>query len=362
MIVYKNSMSKNYLLNGSGDADDHDIRSHLKKGKHSNPRDENKHLNDLKAAFVVSLKDVDVTRIGIVSNVFMRKIEVLFENKFHNCVIDNKLPKEVGKGMVVGDKVTLKEIHGKNFIDHLIERKSVLSRLKSDSTRTGGGNIKSEQIIAANIDSAVIVASAKNPPLHPGFIDRYLVVLQHNNIEPIICINKADLGIKNEEILDIYKKIGIKIVKTSVESALGIEELKKLIKNKTAVLVGNSGVGKSSLINAITAQSNSMVGSVSLKTGKGKHTTTSSDLFPWAENSYIIDTPGIRALEIIKIDKRDLKYYFNEIAKYSTDCKYTDCAHHTENDCGVKVAVKDGSISQQRYNSYLKILRGELED
>ena len=326
------------------------------KAKHVKQKTEDKRFVDAKTSFIISPEEAEGREYGIVTGLSMGRIKVLLGDRYYDCMIDQGLPFELGKILAVGDHVTINYKTDKFFVDHLIERKNVLSRLRRDSTRWGGDSAKSDQVIAANIDAAVIVVAAKNPPLHARFIDRYLVLIQHSKIEPIICVNKADLGIEDESILSAYRNIGIQIIETSTETGQGINELKQAIENKAVVLVGNSGVGKSSLINSIAPELSLRVSQVGEKSGKGRHTTTSSDLISWEKDSFIIDTPGIRSLGMANITRGELELYFDEIAKYSQDCKFSDCTHDTEEKCGVKEAVKKGLIDQQRYQSYLKIL------
>lgn len=327
------------------------------KSKYFKPKDENRDFVKARESFIIPAEKREGIQYGTVLGLTRGRIKVLFENKYYDCTIDRGLPFELSEILAVGDHVTIKVDKDKYFVDHLIERKSVLSRLRRDSTRWGGDGVKNEQIIAANVDAAVIVVAAKNPPLHPKFIDRYLILIQHGKITPIVCVNKADLGVENEDVLSAYRNAGIRVVETSVETGQGLDELKEAISNKVVVLVGNSGVGKSSLINSIAPQLSLRVGGVGSKTGKGKHTTTSSDMITWAEGSFIIDTPGIRSLGMANITKQDLQLYFSEISEFSNKCKFLDCTHDFEEKCGVKDAVKNGLIDSQRYSSYLKILK-----
>jgi len=262
------------------------------------------------------------------------------------------------KYIVPGDYVGISETDSGSSISSIQRRTTQLSRTRVDSTRMGVSP-DFEHVIAANIDVAVITVSPKNPPLHPGIIDRYCILIQKNGIEPIICLNKSDLAEGSEEnVLNEYRKLGIKIAKTSTVKHEGIEELKGMLDSKTAVFVGHSGVGKSSLINAIIGKSYIKVGDVSEKTGKGKHTTTSSMLYKWNERSYIIDTPGIRSLAMWGISKEELRLYFPEFEEYRQECKYRDCIHlhEREEDCGIKRALISGNIPRQRYDSYIRIL------
>ena len=256
--------------------------------------------------------------------------------------------------IVPGDYVSLVKDDLGYCIAKIQKRASKISRMRQD--RTGRGT-EYEHIIAANIDAVIAVVSARSPPLHINVIDRYIVMIQSNNIEPIICLNKADLAEGHEDAL-IKEHIGIKYVKTSTLTKEGIEELKKMISGKMAVFIGQSGVGKSSLINAIAGDVVAKEGEVSKKTDKGKHTTTASTLYKWKENSYIIDTPGIRSFGIENIPKGDLQLYFPEFKIYGAECRYGNCIHYneTESDCGVKRALAAGKIPKKRYDSYIRLL------
>jgi len=285
---------------------------------------------------------------------------VFFNDKI---LSDVKLRRDIdfkySKFIVSGDRVSIIE-EGRGYcISNIQKRTSKLSRMRRDNTRMNANLAEYEHVIAANIDAAVAVVSAKNPPLHAKVIDRYLIMIQSSNIEPIICMNKSDLAEGYEDgLLKEYERLGIKCVKTSTVKNEGIEELKKLLSGKTVVFIGHSGVGKSSLINAISGNLIAKEGEVSEKTGKGKHTTTSSVLYKWKENSYIIDTPGIRAFGMWGISKDELHLYFPEFDKYKTLCKYDNCLHNleNENDCGVKQALSKGELSKNRYDSYVRIL------
>lgn len=283
-------------------------------------------------------------------------VKVFYKGDFLKCPLKSDLPFNMINGLAVGDSVTLDhDDHDQPVIDHLIKRTTVLSRLRRDNTRRSGeGN---EQVIAANIDEAVIVVSTQAPPLHPRFIDRYLVLIEHARIKPIICLNKCDLS-TNDETLAPYRALGLQIIQTSTTLNYGIDDLKDSLAGKTVVLVGQSGVGKSSLINAIYPDARLRTSTVSEKSGRGRHTTTSSSLYTWGQSSRIIDTPGIRALEIWDIPKEDLQLYFDEIFEYSKGCKYNNCLHQQERfeDCAVKKSVDEDLISRARYDSYLRVL------
>ena len=292
---------------------------------------------------------------------------IVMEVKYNNAyvlyngeVIVAKLRKDLNaicnKILFPGDKVILENKNNNYIIKNLIKRKSLLSRIKVDSTRQGSASVKN---IAANVDLAVIVVSAKEPPLHAKFIDRYLLILQSSNIDSVICLNKCEQKSKEEEeILEIYKKIGIKIIETSTYNNVGIEELQKILKGKQAIFVGNSGVGKSSLTNALMNLDSIKTGEVSQKSKRGCHTTTSSKYYVWDEKSSIIDTPGIRSLDVSSFDIDEIKEYFYEFREYNGKCKYKDCLHFMEpiDTCAIKQAVEAGRINKNRYESYIRIV------
>lgn len=266
-------------------------------------------------------------------------------------------PRQLAKTVVPGDIVTVTESDGNLSVTGILERRNVLSRMRRDSTRRSYAGAH-EQVIAANIDTAAIVVSAQSPPLHPKFIDRYLILLEHNGIAPIVCLNKGDLATQEERhVLETYRQLGITAVETSTVNDEGIDALETLLRGKIAILVGQSGVGKSSLINSLDPTAGYRTGEVSDRSGKGRHTTTTSVLHQWDDDSYIIDTPGIRSLEVWDVDPQELQYYYTEFEPYIPNCRYSDCLHVREplGRCAVQRAVGDG-ISPGRYESYVKIL------
>lgn len=304
-------------------------------------------------------KETTSGSFGVIANNTFGKLRVFYQDEEVNCSLDPKLPISLANQIMVGDYALLHSENNNNYITNLVGRGTVLSRVRRDSTRFGPPRPEDEQIIAANVDAAVIVASVRNPSIKPSFIDRYLVLIQRNNIEPIIVFNKSDLGNEGEDLEEYYSSIGLKVIRTSAELGLGIDKLKDTIKGKTIVFVGQSGVGKSSLVNSVIGESARKVGEVAEKNGHGRHTTTDSALLIWDEKSMIIDTPGIKSLEILEIPKEELQYYYSDINQFRENCKFSDCLHwqEPEDKCAVKKAIKEGLLSKKRYESYLRILK-----
>ena len=323
-----------------------------KKSKEKKNKVKNKSCINMNKDFIIDSSE----QYGIVIEVKYNDAYVLYNGEVLIAKLRKDLNTICNKVLFPGDKVILENKNNNYIIKNLIKRSSILSRVKVDSTRQKSSSLKN---IAANIDLAVIVVSAKEPPLHAKFIDRYLLILQSSNIDTIICLNKCEQkSAKEEEILQVYRKIGIKVIETSTYNDVGIEELQNALKGKQAIFVGNSGVGKSSLTNALMNLDSIKTGEVSQKSKRGCHTTTSSKYYVWSENSSIIDTPGIRSLDVSSFDIDEIKEYFYEFREYSGKCKYKDCLHFMEplDTCAIKQAVEAGEINKNRYESYVRIV------
>lgn len=259
--------------------------------------------------------------------------------------------KSIGKPLC-GDKVKYKiEQNDEIILTEILPRTSILSRRNNL-------NPKPKQI-ATNIDQMIIVVSV-NDSIKFGLIDRYLIAAEFSHFNPIIVLNKIDL-LNTEEIksikdnMEIYSDIKLPIFYISAKSNLGIESLLDITENKTNIVVGQSGVGKSSIVNAILPEQPALTKEISDSTNKGKHTTTTAYLYTIPNNGKLIDSPGIREFGLWNIEKSELARGFIEIQKYSGQCKFRDCLHHAEPGCAVVAAVKEGTISKQRYESYLSI-------
>lgn len=218
-----------------------------------------------------------------------------------------------------------------------------------------------EHVIVANVDQVVIVMSLVEPDLKPHLIDRYLVSAAHGEIAPIICLNKADLVEHAfvQPLIGLYSQLGIPTFLTSAATGLGIERLRQILTGRETVLAGQSGVGKSSLLNAIQPDLGLEVREVSEATQKGRHTTTTAGLIRLNIGGWVVDTPGIRQFELWDIIPEEVEGFFPEFRPFVHLCGYPDCTHTHEDRCAIKRAVKRRQISEQRYVSYLGLFSGE---
>ncbi len=211
----------------------------------------------------------------------------------------------------------------------------------------------------ANVDMAVIVFAAKNPDPNLSLIDRFIVLAEREFLDIVICINKIDVDEEKDymKIKSIYESCGYKVVISSTKKGIGIEELKEHMDGNVVVLAGPSGVGKSSLLNAIDERLQLKTGEISEKLGRGKHTTRHAELMDFGAGTMIADTPGFSSLSLNHIDEKELKEYFSEFAEYAEECRFhSDCIHENEPSCAVKNAVEDGNLFKERYDSYIQLL------
>lgn len=206
----------------------------------------------------------------------------------------------------------------------------------------------------ANVDQAVVIFAASFPKPNLNLLDRFLLMMQTQNVPTVICINKID-DIEEEEIekiADNYKKSGCKVYKTSTVTGEGIKEFGECLKDKTSVLAGPSGVGKSSVMNCLFPEADMATGEISEKIKRGKHTTRHSELFNVADNVYLMDTPGFTSLSLPDLEKEELKDYYPEFDEFRDQCRFLGCVHIHEPDCAVKDALNENEISQSRYDNY----------
>jgi ribosome biogenesis GTPase len=233
----------------------------------------------------------------------------------------------------------------------LRERRTSLSRWNKKG--------RAPQVMAANADAAVCVCSPQSPPFRPRFIDRLIIAAESGKMQPVIVLNKSDLGCPDgvSERLGFYSALGYSVHSCSAVTGDGIPGLARLLSGKTAVLVGQSGVGKSSILNALEPGLALRVGSVSSKHDRGIHTTNYSVLLSLASGARIIDTPGIRELELADVLPEELPFHFREFTGFLPSCQYPVCLHEDEPGCAVRTAVEAGEIHQDRYESYLRTLQ-----
>lgn len=271
------------------------------------------------------------------------------------CFLSGLLKKEVGQAknlVTIGDFVHFEK--EKKLIVLVEERRSVLARQE----HLYG---KKEQYLAANIDQVLITVSVVAPSLKPSLVDRYIIATRKGNMEPIIVVNKIDLLEDNshekalfDTFKETYEALEIPIIAVSASTGKGIPSLIEHLKEKSSVFSGQSGVGKSSLINTVTGSQLETGGLA--KTQKGSHTTTNAQLVPLPCGGWCIDTPGIRSFGLWELKREDLEQYFPEISELGTQCKYPNCSHSHEPQCAVQLALAEHRLSPLRFESYRKLL------
>lgn len=244
---------------------------------------------------------------------------------------------------LVGDNVEIEildEANKKGNIVKILERKNSLIRPA-----------------VANVDQALVIFAAAKPTPNLNLLDRFLISMEMSKVESIICFNKTDVADEDyvNHLRDIYFSCGYKVICTSTVDGSGVEQLKSILKGKTTVLAGPSGVGKSSMTNAIIPEACMQTGGISKKIERGKHTTRHSELFTIQKDTFLFDTPGFSSLYVNNLEKEDLMWYFPEFDKFNDKCRFQGCVHINEPDCAVKDALREGLISKSRYDNYLLI-------
>ena len=262
--------------------------------------------------------------------------------------------------VAVGDRVQISGTEsGNSFITEIEDRKNYIIRRASNLS-------KQSHIIAANLDLCLLVVTVNYPETSTTFIDRFLASAEAYRVPVSIVFNKVDRYTEDElryleRLINLYYTIGYTCYKVSALTGEGIDEIRNLLKDRITLFSGHSGVGKSTLINAILPEQHQKTSEISAAHNKGMHTTTFSEMFPVEGNGYIIDTPGIKGFGTFDMKDEEVGHYFKEIFKFSAECKYGDCTHRHEPGCAVRQAVADHYISESRYASYLNILEDKEE-
>lgn len=256
--------------------------------------------------------------------------------------------------VAVGDRVDIEvQSDGSGIIKNIAPRINMITRQATHGRR-------GQQIMAANIDLGILVQSVKRPEFKTGFIDRFLITCEANHVEPLIIVNKMDLANDRSlaEITDLqalYETLGYRLIFFSALDPSTLEQFRTLIAGKTVTLMGPSGTGKTSILNALNPNLKLSTGEVSNFSNKGKHTTTFAELLTIEPNTYVVDTPGIREFGLVDIEAADLSNFYVEMRELRTECKYYNCTHIHEPDCAVMKAYESGQIQPSRYLSYLQI-------
>lgn len=254
--------------------------------------------------------------------------------------------------VVAGDAVVFRTANATEGMIERVEPRTGILRRQSRGR---------QHVIAANVEQMFVCSSAAEPYLKPHLIDRLLVCAEQERIRPVVCITKIDLVEPHElqPLVGVYSRMGYDVLLLSVRDGTSVAALRNLIIGKRSVVVGQSGVGKSSLLNAIESGLNLRVGTVSEETQKGKHTTTVAKLIKIASGGYIVDTPGIRTMELWDVIPAEVGGTFRDLRPFINHCRFPDCTHRHEANCAVKDAVADGRLDARRYESYLQLFAGD---
>lgn len=294
---------------------------------------------------------------GVVVRATSHLYQVAVDDRLLMCSLRGRLKREQQKVtnlLAVGDRVSVTELNQEQgVIEGVAERRSKLSRLSPGR----GGHF--EQILVTNVDYIVIVMAAYKPDFNLRRLDRFLVAANDGNCTPVLCINKIDL-VPRQEVepeLEIYVSGGLRVLYTSAQDGTGIDELAALLQGSVSALVGSSGVGKSSLINAVDPGLGLRTKQIRERFYKGSHTTTSAELLSLEQGGYVVDTPGLREFGLWHKADKSVADAFEEFEDYAENCRFRNCTHTHEPGCAVRAAVEAGEIDEDRYISYAKLHR-----
>ena len=280
---------------------------------------------------------------GIAGFYYVQTKNGIYECKAKGSFRNRKLKPFVGDNVEI---TVLDEENKKGNMEEILERKNFLIRPA-----------------VANVDQTLVIFAAAKPDPNLNLLDRFLIMMEQKSVPVVLVFNKSDAAEheKLAQLAKIYEDCGYQVLKASALQEEGISEIKEILKGKTSTVAGPSGVGKSSIINLLQSDIHMETGNISEKIERGKHTTRHSELIAIAEDTYIFDTPGFSSLYVTDMEKEELKSFFPEFSQYEDECKFLGCVHVNEPVCGVKEALKEGKISQSRYENY-KLLYEELKE
>lgn len=297
--------------------------------------------------------DADLAQSGIVISATSGRCRVFRDGEELDCAVPPELAARQKSMLAVGDRVRVSDASGIWKVESVLPRRTVLARPDPLHKHM-------QRLIAANVDVVVHVVSLKSPPLRPRLIDRFLIAIQRGGAKPVLCVNKVDLLDAEERERELpkvapYLDLDVPVIGVSTKTGEGIEALRREVDGKMAALVGHSGVGKSSILNAIDASLELATNTLHRKRGTGRHTTTASTLYDFGGGTYLIDTPGIREFGLWDLDRDSLRDYFPEFDEPSESCRFTDCTHVHEPGCEVQSQVEAGELSHARYDTYVRL-------
>lgn len=275
----------------------------------------------------------------------------------HSCNQDKKIYECKAKGIFRNQKI--KPLVGDDVCMDVISEEELIGNITEICER------KNELIrpAVANVDQAMVIFALMHPTPNFNLLDRFLLMMERQSVKSIICFNKTDLieDKEAEEIAAIYRDSGYEVFLTSTQENAGIDKVWQKLMGKTTVLAGPSGVGKSSLLNALMPEANAQTGSVSEKIKRGRHTTRHSELMYLGEDTFLMDTPGFSSLYIEDMEPEEIKEYYDEFIPYREKCRFNGCNHINEPDCGVKTALSEGKISELRYKNYVQLYQEQKD-
>ncbi len=298
----------------------------------------------------------DPTREGVVKEIGPGRCRAWVDGSDWDCLLPARLLATQKESLTVGDRVRVRPLGGgQGTIDEVLPRRTVLDR-------PDPGNRHRRNVIAANLDLAIIVATLADPPFRPGLVDRYLIRLQKAGIDAILCLNKLDLWrelperSRYETEVQAFVDLGLPVFRVSAATGEGIEQLRETILGRTLALIGHSGVGKSSLVNALAPGAGREEGRVRDYDGKGRHTTTGACLLDLGQGTLLIDTPGVKSFGLGALQWEEVLEAFSEIKHLGRPCRFSDCRHLEEPECAVRDAVTSNEISAGRYARYRRLV------